>query len=319
MKHLLQGIIFMLMCSSMNAQTPRITIKIPQLYPEGIVFDTKKNVFYISSVRTGTIGTVDKNGNYKVFYEDSTMKSSFGMKIDAAHNKLWVCTGDPNYSKYSDSSTFKKIARLQSFDLSSGKKVNDVDLAKMYNGKHFANDVTIDDKGNLYITDSYSPVIYKVDPQGNATLFTENEFFKAPEIGLNGIAFHPDGFLLVVNNNKGAIYKIDINDPKKVTKVKTPSFYPGADGLLIDQHKNLVLVQNKGIDKVSLLTSNDNWQSAELKAATTMEDRFANPSTATFDNEKIYVLNSKLNELSDPNKKPSKEFSIQIAELKALK
>ena len=78
------------------------------LYPEGITADGATSGFYVSSVIDGTIGKVDAQGNYRKWYVDSTLKSSFGMKLDEKKNLLWVCVGDPNYSKFKDSTTFKK-------------------------------------------------------------------------------------------------------------------------------------------------------------------------------------------------------------------
>ena len=301
-----------------GAQTPRINVKVPDLYPEGVALNAKTNQFFLSSVRTGTIGVVNQAGNYTAFYQDSTLKSSYGMKADAAHNRLWVCTGDANYSRYKSPSTFKKIARLIAIDLTTGKKVQDIDLAKLYEGKHFLNDLTLDDKGNIYLTDSYSPVIYKVDAQGKSSIFAQSDLFKGEDVGLNGIVYDQKGFLLVDNSSDGAIYKVDINDPKKITAVKSKEFFPGADGLLLDEQGSLVLIQNQGVDKVFRLTSNDSWQSAEVKAATATEDRFQHPSTGVMQMGKLYAVNSKLDELADPNKRPSKEFSLQSVELKPV-
>src|SRR5574339_500940 len=39
-----------------SAQSNKITFTAPKVYPEGIAFDNKKNVAYVSSVKTGTIG-----------------------------------------------------------------------------------------------------------------------------------------------------------------------------------------------------------------------------------------------------------------------
>lgn len=318
MKILISLIIFLTTLSA-QSQTPRINFTAPLAYPEGVAFNNKTQTFYVSSVKTGTIGQVDQNGKYAVFFEDSGLKSSFGMKVDSKQNRLYVCVSDPNYSKYSDSSTFKKMARLISIDLNSAKKVLDINLAVLYPGKHFANDLTFDDKGNIYVTDSFSPVIYKVDAQGKASIFTESDLFKGEDVGLNGIVFHPKGFLLVANDRDGALFKVDITHPANITKVKLKNFFPGADGLLWDQQNNLVLIQNKGIDKAFQLFSNDNWQSAEIKAATASTDRFANPTTGVIQNNKIYLLNSKMNELTDSTKTPSKEFSLQEVQFKPAK
>lgn len=293
------------------AQTPRIEIKVKGLYPEGTAYDAAQGKFFVSSVIDGTIGTVDKQGKYIKFYEDKSLRSTYGMKVDAKKNRLWVCVSDANYSQYSDSSTYKKLGRLIALDTKTGKNVADIDLAKLYNGKHFINDLTLDEAGNAYVTDSFSPVIYQVDANGKASVFAQNDLWKGEDIGLNGIVYNSAGFLLVADGRAGAIYKVDIKNTKAVTKVKIDQFLPGADGLLLQDNNTLVLIQNKGVDKIFQIYSTDNWQTAKIKAATAATDRFQQPSTATMANGKIYVLNSKLNELADPTKKPSVSFPLQ--------
>jgi sugar lactone lactonase YvrE len=300
-----------------HAQKGKIIFKQPAFYPEGIAFNKSNNTFFIGSVKTGNIGVVDMAGNYNNFHVDASLKSSFGMKVDVKRNLLWLCTGDPTYSVYSDSNTYKKLARLIAIDLSTSKKVKDIDLAKFYNGKHFINDLVLDSMGNVYVTDSYSPVIYKVSTDGRAGVFVQSDFFKGADIGLNGIVWHKDNFLLTVNNNNGSILKVNSNGG--VAMVKINQFFPGADGLLLDEQGKLILVQNKGVNKVFAIVSKDNWATAEVESETAATDLFQNPSTATMVNGKVYALNSKLNELQDPSLKPSMEFSIQPAMFRSVK
>lgn len=301
------------------SQTPRISFQAPYQYPEGIAYDPASDVFFVSSVKTGTIGKVNDRGQYSVFYQDSALKSSFGMKVDSARHKLWVCTGDPNYSHYSDPATYKKLIRVISLDTRTGAKKDDIDLSGLYNGNHFANDIALDDKGNLYITDSYSPVVYKIDANGKAGVFAQSDWFDAVDIGLNGIAWHPGGYLIVAHNSDGQLYKIDISDPRRITRIKQKTFFPGADGLLWDREGNLVLVQNKGVNKVFRLSSADNWQSAEINAATDTYARLHQPSTAALRKGRIYVMNSKMNELTDPTSPLSKEFSLQLVHFQPVR
>lgn len=312
MKYIIHTLVAVtLLSQAAAAQTPRISFEAPAAYPEGVAYDPASDIFFVSSVKTGTIGKVTPLGQYTVFYRDTTLKSSYGMKVDPARHKLWVCTGDPNYSQYSDSSTYKKIIRIIGLDTRTGVKINDIDLSGLYKGLHFANDMALDNNGNLYITDSYSPVVYRVDASGNAGVFAQSDWFRAVDIGLNGIVWSPDGYLIVAHNSDGNLYKIDISDPRRITRIKQQTFFPGADGLLWDAQGNLVLVQNKGVHKIFRLSSRDNWQSAEVTASTLAADRFHQPSTAASRKNMIYVMNSKLNELTDPTASPSKEFSLQ--------
>jgi hypothetical protein len=167
------------------------------------------------------------------------------------------------------------------------------------------------------VTDSFSPVVYKIDAAGKASVLVLNEAFKGEDVCLNGIAYHSNGFLLVAMGSAGAVYTVDLKN-SMVTKVKIDHLFPGADGLLMNTDGTLTLVQNKSVDKILQLPSTDNWSSARIKAATSGGDRFQQPSTVTTANGKTYVLNSKLNELADPVKRPSKEFSLQLAEFKPM-
>lgn len=318
-KEISLGLFGLLFVINSVAQSPQIKFTMPGLYPEGVTYNSKNSLFYVSSVTTAAIGTVDMKGNYKPFYEDNSLKSTYGLKIDPNQNRLWACVSDANYSKFSDSATYKKSGRLIAIDLASGKKVQDIDLSKEYKGKHFINDMAFDAEGNIYVTDSFSPVVYKINKEGKASVFAQSDWFKSEDIGLNGIAYHPQGFLIVNNNSRGALYKIDIKDPKNVSRVKVKNLFPGADGMLFNAAGNLILVQNKSVDKIHQLTSTDNWQNAEVQASTAAEDRFQQPSTTTLVGNQVYVLNSKMNELADPIKRPSKEFSIQLAEFKPAK
>jgi len=286
------------------AQGKRITFEAPKVYPEGIAINPTTNKTYVSSVKTGTIGAVDENGKYTVVYQDDGLKSSFGMKVDEKKNMLWVCVGDPNYSKFKSPETFKKMARVITIDLATNKKTGDIDLASLHPGNHFPNDLTFDDKGNVYITDSFSPVIYKVDASGKPSVWSI-------DVGLNGIAYHPSGFILVAHNTNGAILKIDLKDPTKVERVKIPVFFPGADGMAIDTEKNLILVQNKGVNTVFKITSSDDWKTAKVAGKTSPEERLQNPTTLAMNKSNLFVLNAKLNELSDSTLRLSNDFSFQ--------
>lgn len=318
MKMTLLSLTLALSTTIANAQTQRITFKAPLLYPEGIAYNPANQLFYVSSVKTGQIGKVDRQGNYKAWLTDKNLIASFGMKIDPDGKKLWVCLSDPDssYSKSSSPATYQKMARIIAVDLRTGKKTNDIDLSMVYSGKHFINDLCFDKQGNLYATNSFSPVIYKIDKTGKASVLAENKLFGSADIGLNGIVYHPDGFLLVNNNSDGTVLKVSLKNPAGVTVIKIDQLFPGADGMLLDGQNNLVLIQNKSVDKVFKLHSTDNWKTAKVILSTRAADRFAKPSTAVMAQGQVWVLNSKLNELTDPTKPPSTEFSIQLADLK---
>ncbi|WDF58112.1 gluconolaconase [Flavobacterium sp. KACC 22758] len=293
--------------------TKRIEFEAPESYPEGVAFDQTANAFYVSSARLGTVGKVTKEGRYSELYTDKTLKSTYGLKVHPDGKRLFVCAGDANYSKFSTPDTKKKMARLLILDLKTGKKLNDIDLGGLVAGEHFPNDLAFDKEGNAYITDSYAYAVYKVDAKGTASVFSTNELLKTAGVGPNGIVYHPEGFLLVANNGKGALIKLPISNPNSGTKVKIDQFFPSADGMLLNDNSTLTLVQNGGVNKIFKIKSTDNWTKAEVSESTSVEDRFAFPSTAAVSGSETWIMNANFSELTEGNNVPSKKFSLQQA------
>lgn len=316
MKYLLISVSLLALLS--KEPTQRIEFEAPDAYPEGVVFDAAANVYYVSSARTATIGKVAGPGSYAPLFSDNSLKSSYGLKMHPDGKRLFACISDANYSKFTSPETRKKLARLISIDTKTGKKVSDVDLSALIPGPHFANDLAFDNKGNAYVTDSFANAIYKVSPDGKASVFSSSPLFKTEGVGLNGIVWHPSGYLLVDSSGSGAIYKVDCKDGTKVAKVKTEQFFMNADGLLYNADGTLTLVQNGGVNKIYKLESKDNWASAKIKAATLAEDRFTYPSTATANKNEVWIMNAKFNELMDSTTVPSKKFAIQKAVFKPI-
>lgn len=299
--------------------TKRIEFEAPESYPEGVVFDNKANVFYVSSARLGTVGKVTKEGKYTELYADKSLKSTYGLKVHPDGKRLFVCAGDANYSKFSTPETKKKMARLISIDIKSGKKLADIDLSQLIPGEHFPNDLIFDSSGNAYVTDSYAYAVYKIDASGKASVFSKSELLKSAGVGPNGIVYNSKGFLIVANNGSGALIKIDLANPEKAAKIKIDQFFPNADGLLLNDDSTLTLVQNGGVNKIFKIKTSDNWTSAQVMESTSVEDRFAFPSTAAKSGNETWIMNANFSELTEGNNVPSKKFSLQLAVFKPVK
>lgn len=317
MKYFLLLLIIAVGCIAIKP-SQRIEFDAPDLYPEGVAYDASADVYFVSSMRTGTIGKVDVNGNYTVMHADSSLKSSYGMKVHPDGKRLFVCISDANYSKFTAPDTRKKMIRLISIDIASGKRLTDIDLSGLVPGKHFGNDIAFDSSGNIYMTDSYANAIYKIDARGNASVFSKDTIYKTEGYGLNGIVYHPSGFLLVDNSNTGRVYKVDINNPANPKIVVIDQYFLGADGLVLKDVDHLFVVTNGGNDKIFELETKDNWASAQLSATTLIADRFTYPATATMKADQLWVMNAKTNELVDSNAIPARKFAIQLAVLKPV-
>ncbi|GAA3917637.1 SMP-30/gluconolactonase/LRE family protein [Litoribacillus peritrichatus] len=313
-----------------NAIPQEINFSSEGLYPEGIDYSSKEKAFYLSSVSKGQITKVTADGTQSTVVLDDALISSIGLKIDTARNRLIVCNSDPGVSSKSLQTTKGQLANIAIYDIDSGKKLQSIDLtsslsesSKSKSG-HLANDVTLDSEGNLYITDSFAPVIYKVTPDGQSSVFIEDErLATAPgTFGLNGIEFHPDGYLITAIYDSGRLFKIPLNQP---TALKEITFeVPKAikiDGLLLTKSNQLALVTNSLAgpsfpSAVYQLTTTDQWNSARLTAQFDTGTTF--PTTLTEVNDELFVVYSHLHQLFSGTKTPVKDFKIQKVEFSAL-
>lgn len=305
--------------TSLFAQLPNeILIKSPGLYPEGITYDIKSESFFVSSVLQGKILKVDKNGKSSVFSESEKLVSTLGMAIDKKRNRLIVCNTDPGMGMKSSESTMGKLAEIIIYNLKTGEKIKNIDLGKLIKGPHLLNDITLDKKGNIYASDSFTPAIYKIDTKGNASILIQNGKFApaSKSFGLNGLIFHPDGYLIVGKYDQGILYKIPVKKPENFNEIKINNkTYPTIDGIKLLDDNTIALVSNNMmpgdvVPAVYKLTTNSNWKSAEIvEAYKTGKNTF--PTTLTKVDGSLYVIHSNLHMLMSGNKPMAETFKIE--------
>ena len=270
----------------------RITFQADRFYPEGLVYVPTIDRFLVSSITQGKIGTVDAAGRYSDFVSDARLISAIGIKVRG--NLLYVCNSDQGVSVNSRPQTTLKTAGLLVFNLNTQLPVQAVRLDSLQpDVNHFANDLTFDSTGNVYVTDSFAPVIYRVTPAGEARIFANSPLFAGAQgFNLNGIVYHPDGFLIVVKSNEGKLFKVNLNDPALVNEITGVSLLEG-DGLTL-LNDDLFVVN--GQNRVSQMRSSDGWKTATLvRTDTTGYDQ---ATTSTVADGRLYTLNARIAEVS---------------------
>lgn len=286
-----------------------IRIEEPRLFPEGIEYDSRGDRFLLTSMTRGTIGQV-QNGQYTEWIDDQDLIATVGIHIDHTGNRILVANSDPGVSERSSEETKNSLAALVAYDL-TGNRIFYAELGQLHSGAHFANDVTVDEKGNAYVTDSFSGVIYKVDPAGNASIFYSNEEMDAVEdgFGLNGIDYDPRGYLLVSWLDANKILRFPIDDPQKYTEVKIPVELFSPDGIYLKNPNELLVVSNDSGGDNGKIQTFSTWNKWET---TTLIDEFdspgAFPTTVTVKRNTPYVLHSHLDMLFSGEHQ--EEFSI---------
>lgn len=264
--------------------------------PEGLECDVANQRFLLSSLAEGTVYAVDYAGAAAPFIEDEDLISSVGLEIDQQNDRLLVVNASFEHPE---------TASLGIYEFSTGTRLEMIDLAALApDYSHFPNDVTVAPDGTIYITDSLAPVIYQVDADGEASLLLEHDDLLIEGFGGNGIAYHPDAYLLVGISGV-ELYKIPLGNPEDFTIVETP-ITVAADGMLWDTNNDdgieddsseddtadgSLIVVNEG--EVLRLVSDDDWASAEVAASASNHPA----TTAAFCDEAVYVIHPQRNRI----------------------
>jgi hypothetical protein len=117
----------------------------------------------------------------------------------------------------------------------------------------------------------------------------------AGSFGLNGIVYHPNGYLIASRSDNGKLFKVTIGNTPVVSEITTTTVFSSADGLSLDSENNLILACNSTLNTVFKISTSNNWSSGTVSGTFATGDVL--PTTlATRDNTK-YVLYTYLGSL----------------------
>jgi len=278
------------------------------VFPEGIGYDSSSKLFYVGSLTSSTIYQVNLKGEIQPFFTDPQLISSAAVQVDKDNQRLLVASLDLGVSKYSGNASKSKLAGLGVYSLKTGRKIHYVNLAKDLPGAHLANDIAVDSQGNIYITDSSSPHIYKIDNNYRTSLFLNDAEFTGKGFNLNGLVYHKDGFLIAAKYNSNSLYRIPVDDPAAFKKIKLNYSLTGPDGLILLSESELAVIQNINGGKVSVIESTDKWSSAKHINSTILDNAY--PTSGVRLGDGVAVIDGHINQLFSDKSNGVKSFSI---------
>jgi len=112
---------------------------------------------------------------------------------------------------------------IRSFDVDTGEYRETVTV----DGATGFNDIEVAEDGTIYATQTRAPErVYRVDPDGSSSIFVDGSPLSAP----NGVAFDPDGNIVVVNVESADVLTFSPDGELLQTE---QAHDPGNDGLVI--------------------------------------------------------------------------------------
>jgi Cu-Zn family superoxide dismutase len=172
------------------------------VFPEGIAYDERTSTVYVTSTTDGTVFRGDvRDGTLAPFLPGGAdgRTTAIGVAVDPRSQRLFVAGG--------------ATGRVFVYDARTGALV-----ANLAGGSSptFVNDVAVARDGVAYATDSQSPVLYRLVPDGAGYRLerwldlTGTAIRYQAGFNLNGIEATEDGrYLFTVQSNTGRVFRID--------------------------------------------------------------------------------------------------------------
>jgi sugar lactone lactonase YvrE len=219
-------------------------IKIPgdRYFPEGVTV-TSDGTFFVGSLFEGCImRSKAATSVMEPFIEPGIngLVSVLGLWADETRNLLWACSSDAGNGRL----TGHAPVGVRAFDLQTGAAAGGYDFP----GGGFANDLTIDANGNLYVTDSWTPRLLRLSDGGSVL----EEWIQDPQLGveqwsLNGIDYDRFNHVIyTVNQRAGLLFRIAIEPDGSaglVTQIQTSQELRRPDGLKVIGHNTLATAE----------------------------------------------------------------------------
>lgn len=273
-------------------------------FPEGIAHELGTDTFYVGSFHDGTIsrGRLDMP-NAAVFLAGggNGRNVAAGLKVDGDH-RLFIAAGGKGAVFVYDTSTGAFVRRF----------------VTEYSGKEFLNDLTVTPNGDVFVTDTFHPVLYRLPAHAVHPSPTPGKLqawltFSGPPLvyhsgrNLNGIAHSGDGkYLVVAQVNTGNLFRIEIAT-KTVTRIGLGGESVSGDGLAL-LGRRLYAVDRPYIVKIKLAAD---FASGQVVSKTT-DPSFAYPTTIAIAGGRMLVVNSQFDQQGGTPSLPFTVSSIPI-------
>jgi hypothetical protein len=225
-----------------------------------------------------------------------------GVLVDSstAASGLWICSVDFSFM----TPTF-----VRNLDISSGMVKASFPLP----ATSFCNDLVFDARHNLYVTDSFSPTVFRL-ASGATTLepWVTDPRFRAPmgQFGLDGICLDDSGSIIVNRRDSGQIFQIAVDSSGASGMITEIAVHPALafpDGMRCTDHGNLLVVEGApATGRLSYLTV-----SGTVAKGRVLDNRLDFPTAVVRIGDEAWVTEGQFQYLFGAPGSPSLPFLIR--------
>jgi hypothetical protein len=255
------------------------------LIPEGLAYDARQNLFFLSSMHQRKIVVIGADGKAADFVPAgfAHILPVLGIRPDPNDGTVWAGSWDENGDR----------SELLHFD-NAGKLLGRYSLSD--GAKHGFNDLVVAKSGDVFLTDSVSNQVYHFSAQNKlfAPLTLSREL-SAP----NGIALDEDNHQVFIADDFGMVRFDSAASTSSEVSPGPHNTLAGIDGLYY-RKGTLIAVQN-GIGQPRIVAFRLNRDNSSVTQTTVLENRTSFtklPTTGALrDNDFYFITNSGVDNL----------------------
>lgn len=308
-----------------------ISLQGEALFPEGIHTLPNGNLL-VGGFGDGSLQEISPNGTVSYFSAsgENGMVIAVGMAIDEDRNRLWVANFNFNTGDGVPGSQMKV------FDLESKTVI--ATLPETFIPGVFFNEVVIDPLGNVYISDTFNPQIWKADADLSAVeVFVNNDLLSNPApdqpFDLNGLSITPDDNYLIasvmdrLDAGDGKLVRIGLKD-KSVENISLKgkaaiAAFAGSDGMFFHEQQLIMVNVFSAAGAIITASFDADYRTATLTIRDRYQGVYDRPTASAVWNGKLWTVNSQLDHIIDdangakgtPHEKPFKIVGVPLSKV----
>lgn len=271
-------------------------------YPNGIAH-ASDGTLYMGSVTRGQILRITPKGEVETFFPGTDeIFAATSLRLDQQRGVLWGASPDFLGVGSANGQVTRRPHRIFAIDTRTAKVLQVIPMPD----EGFGNDIALDTRGGIYVTDSSRPRIYYLVPGATRLqVWAENEQLRSRQIGLSGIARSANGVLIVGMFSDGKLLSVtpQVQGKPLIKAIPLPRSLENPDGMQFAPDGSLLITEGAiASGNGRLLRIRNILDTGTPRAIETMASGLESPVNLTISGKTIWVTESRIRHRLLPGK-----------------